>query len=521
MPTALSYPGLYIQESTSGVRSIVAAPTSIAVFVGYTHPFKTANPGVPVSIFSFAEYERHFGGLYESGVLDSAVPLAVRQFFLNGGSDAYVVGLKPSYQTLAGGVAGTQPVTAAQATFATDGGGGIVFTAREPTDAPNLAMSIQIVVPEAVAPANALDRADIVIAYGRRVETYRGVTLDEAGLETINAASSLIQVEAAAGGFGTEFQAAGSFPLSLTTTLPSDLVGTFAAADFAEVFRSEGPLDKVPVFNLLLAPGVTDNGVLSGLLAFAERKLAFAILDAPANAGADANDPPDMESVFASGVIPQSQNGAIYFPWLKSSHPLSGAEIELPPSGFVAGIYARTDARRGVLKAPAGLETIVNNTTGVVDRGRMTDERHGKLNLAGVNVLRSFSDGTVVFGARTLVSANPAFQQYRYIPVRRMTLFIEQTILANLKWIVFEPNDEPLWLAIRATLENFLLSLHSQGALQGKIPSEAFEVVCDRSTTTQDDIDQGIVNVSVAFAPLKPAEFVRITISHLAGQARA
>jgi phage tail sheath protein FI len=116
------------------------------------------------------------------------------------------------------------------------------------------------------------------------------------------------------------------------------------------------------------------------------------------------------------------------------------------------------------------------------------------------------------------VSANVAFQSSKYVPVRRMTLFIEQTLLQNLKWVIFEPNDEPLWLAIRTTIENFMLSLFNQGALQGAKPSEAFQVKCDRSTTTADDQTNGIVNIVVAFAPLKPAEFVIIKIAHLAGQ---
>src|SRR5262249_54040930 len=152
--------------------------------------------------------------------------------------------------------------------------------------------------------------------------------------------------------------------------------------------------------------------------------------------------------------------------------PLNGNAMNLAPSGFVAGIFARIDTRRGVWKAPAGLEAIVNNTSGVVDSGRMTDPRQGVLNLTGVNCLRTFSGiGTVVFGSRTLVSANVAFQDNMYVPVRRMTLFIEQSLLMNLKWVVFEPNDEPLWIAIRMTIENFMLSLFNQGALQGSKPS--------------------------------------------------
>jgi phage tail sheath protein FI len=188
----------------------------------------------------------------------------------------------------------------------------------------------------------------------------------------------------------------------------------------------------------------------------------------------------------------------------------------------VAGIYARTDTNRGFWKAPAGLETTVLNTTGVVDAGRMTDLMQGKLNMLGIDCLRTFPGvGTVVFGARTLVSANTAFQQWKYVSVRRMALFLEQTLYRNLGWAVFEPNDEPLWVAIRVSIENFMLSLFNQGAFQGTKPSQAFQVKCDATTTTQQDIDNGIVNIIVAFAPLKPAEFVIIKIAQLAGQAQS
>jgi len=126
-----------------------------------------------------------------------------------------------------------------------------------------------------------------------------------------------------------------------------------------------------------------------------------------------------------------------------------------------------------------------------------------------------------VFGARTLVTANPAFEQFRYVPVRRMTLFIEQTLYRNLGWVVFEPNDARLWAAIRSSIQAFMLSLYDQGAFFGTTPSQAFRVTCDETTTTQQDIDQGIVNIIVAFAPLKPAEFVIVKIAHLAGQTQA
>ncbi len=151
----------------------------------------------------------------------------------------------------------------------------------------------------------------------------------------------------------------------------------------------------------------------------------------------------------------------------------------------------------------------------------MTDQRQGVLNLIGVNCVRNFPGiGPVVWGARTSISENVAFQQWKYVSVRRMALFLEQTLYANLGWVVFEPNDEPLWTSIVTSIESFMLGLFRQGAFQGSTPSQAFQVKCDSSTTTQADIDNGIVNIVVAFAPLKPAEFVVIQIAQLAGQAQ-
>jgi uncharacterized protein len=217
--------------------------------------------------------------------------------------------------------------------------------------------------------------------------------------------------------------------------------------------------------------------------------------------------------------IPKSTNGALYFPFLRSADPMSGNPLTIAPSGFVTGVIAREDTNRGVWKAPAGLETVINNTTGVAVNGQMTDMRQGTLNPIGVNCLRGFPGiGTVVFGARTLVSANPALQQYKYVPVRRMALFLEQSLKTSLMWVVHEPNDVPLWVSIRTTIENFMLGLFNQQAFQGSTPSEAFQVICDSTTTTPDDQANGIVNIVVAFAPLKPAEFVVIKIAQLAGQ---
>jgi phage tail sheath protein FI len=523
MPITPTYPGIYIEELPSSAHTIAAAPTSVAVFVGYTHPFKTKNFNRAVQLFSFTDYEREFGGLYVSGLVDSSVAYAVEQFFLNGGSVAYVIGLQAQY--FPGPAAITAPTVTAPTT-----GGGIVFNATEPTDRLPMTVTVNNLKASNPAPGSPKDTADILVTYGTRVETFRGVSLNSAAANFIEKVvgtagtpvSSLVSVAPSGGNYGTDFGTQGQYTPPMTP--PPGFTTTFSESDFVNVFQLDSALDKIDIFNLLVIPGVADNSIWSAALSFCERKQAFVIMDPPRQAAADPTSAPLplIADEMNSGVIPKSTNGALYFPYLLSTDPLTGNVIELPPSGFVAGVYARTDTNRGVWKAPAGLETVVSNTTGVVQRGRMTDMRQGTLNPIGVNCLRTFQGvGTVVFGARTVVSGNTALQQWWYVPVRRMALFLEQTLYRNLGWVVFEPNDEPLWIAIRTSIENFMLSLFRQGAFQGTKPSQAFQVKCDSSTTTQDDIDNGIVNIIVAFAPLKPAEFVIIKIAQLAGQVQS
>lgn len=527
MPVTPTYPGIYIEEIRSTSRTITAAATSITVFVGYTHPFKTKHFNEAVRIFNFTEYEREFGGFYTSGVFDNNVALAVNQFFLNGGSDAYVVGLEAKYYDVnKNSSKPTDPIINSKDI------NGILFSPLEPTDK----IPIKIKIKHAPSiPTQKL--GDITITYGSQVETFRGVKffdqlkdLDKVKKDPdfiynrINGVSSLVKLKLVNEvNYPTILVPAET---DLEIDKPNvDIFTTFKEDDFTKVFEVDRSLDKVPIFNLLVIPGIVSNSIWSAALAFCERKQAFAILDSPIEAAADtSSDPLPLigELIEDGSAIPKSTNGALYFPYLKSTDPITGDSIELPPSGFVAGIYAKTDLNRGVWKAPAGLETTILNTTGVVERGRMTDQRQGVLNPLGVNCLRNFPGiGTVVFGARTLVTNNPAYQEFRYVPVRRITLFIEQTLYRNLGWVVFEPNDEPLWSAIRLSIENFMLSLFSQGAFQGSTPGQAFRVKCDKSTTTQTDIDNGVVNIIVAFAPLKPAEFVIVKIAQLAGQVQS
>jgi phage tail sheath protein FI len=533
MPIKPTYPGIYIQELPSSAHSITAAPTSITVFVGYTHPFKTQNWGKAIQIFSPTDYEREFGGFFSSKIFDNdsanfgSVAHAVNQFFLNGGGIAYVIGLQAHYRDPSNNENDEGAIVAAALTV-----GGIVFTARELVDDKHpMLVTINNLQASNPAPGSPQDTADITIVYGSQAEVYRRVTINPNPTNpadkpnfienrigtTGNPISSLVTVSPGASGYGTTITATSQTPLAYTSP-PNANWNVFSPADFGPVFQQDSSLDKLSIFNLLVLPGVTNSLILNEAIAFCERKQAFLIMDPPS---ADVADQGGSNWIgdYMTNTSPKSQNAALYFPYIVSTDPLTGASINLPPGGTVAGIYARTDNNRGVWKAPAGLETTVVNTTGVVETGRMNDMRQGTLNPLGVNCLRDFPGiGTVVFGARTSVTQNPAFEQWRYIPVRRMALFIEQTLYRNLGWVVFEPNDEPLWVTIRASVGSFMLSLFQQGAFQGDTPSKAFQVKCDSSTTTQNDIDQGIVNIIVAFAPLKPAEFVIVKIAQLAGQ---
>jgi len=540
MPVTPSFPGLYIEELPLSAHSIVAAPTSITVIVGYTHPFKTpsATFGVATRLFSFTDYQRAFGGMFSSQFIESHVPQAVNQFFLNGGSDLYVVGLEPTLLDTSTTPTPTprtykDPSVIPTASVSSNPSKAIVFKGLEPTDLTPMKVTFSNL--RKSSGASDYDTFDLAIVYGKRVETFRNVTIKPNApgqqLSALNGASTLVTVEDGSGGtsdFGTGFTISAKFDVNLSSPSTTTYSTNFDAQDFIDVFQENTSLDKVPIFNILLTPGIFDNSVNSAALAFAERKRAFVIVDAPQDSAADTSlesaTPPVSCVTDSLPFLPLSENGALYFPYLNSVDPSSGNAIEIAPSGYIAGIYARTDTRRGVWKAPAGIETTLINTTGVVDRGNMTNEQQGVLygTITGdvpINCIRSFpGSGTVVFGARTLVGSNTAYAQSKYVSVRRMTLFIEQTLLANLRWVVFEPNDEPLWLSIRSSIEGFMLSLFNQGALQGTKASDAFQVKCDSSTTTQDDINNGIVNIVVAFAPLKPAEFVIIKIAQLAGQ---
>jgi Bacteriophage tail sheath protein len=273
-------------------------------------------------------------------------------------------------------------------------------------------------------------------------------------------------------------------------------------------------LEDVDIFNLLCLPGVTDGGLLAEVISYCDERRAFLIVDLPTST--DTLD--EARQWLTDNASLRHKNAAAYFPAFLAADPLQNFRVRaFPASGAVAGVYARTDTERGIWKAPAGTDAVVRGARGLAYT--LTDAQNGALNPLGLNNLRTFPVfGTVVWGARTLVGADQLASEWKYIPIRRLALFIEESLYRGTKWVVFEGNDEPLWAQIRLNVGAFMHDLFRRGAFQGTTPREAYFVKCDKETTTQNDIDRGIVNIVVGFAPLKPAEFVILKIQQIAGQ---
>jgi uncharacterized protein len=281
----------------------------------------------------------------------------------------------------------------------------------------------------------------------------------------------------------------------------------------AKVMRGIRALDAVDIFNLLLIPGVTNPEALLAAANYCRQRRAFLILDAPQSA----QTPTRIAQAVQDTTLPKTAYGAVYFPWINVPDPLNDGKARgTPPSGAVAGVYARTDNSRGVWKAPAGTAADLLGVSGL--SYNVTDSEAEAVTALGINCLRTFPTGTLVWGARTLEGADQAASEWKYIPVRRVALFIEESIYRGTQWAVFEPNAEPLWAQIRLNVGAFLQELFREGAFQGNTPRDAYLVKCDATTTTQNDIDAGIVNVVVGFAALRPAEFTVLTIAIKAGK---
>ncbi len=292
-------------------------------------------------------------------------------------------------------------------------------------------------------------------------------------------------------------------------------------------------LTQVPIFNMLCIPdAVRASAGNSTVLDSNNTTLDPATIYATAISLCDTaramlliDPPPTITTVSAAvdwksntiGVV--DPNGAAFWPRLRLADLLNNSQLRtFVPSGLVAGVYASTDSSRGVWKAPAGIGATLNGVQNMTYQ--MTDTENGVLNPLGLNCFRTFPIyGPVLWGARTLVGADALASQWKYVPVRRTALFLESSLYQGTQWVVFEPNDEPLWAAIRLNVSSFLQTYFLKGAFAGTTPDEAYFVKCDSETTTPTDINNGVVNILVGFAPLEPAEFVVIQIEQLTGQA--
>jgi hypothetical protein len=455
-------------------------------------------------VLSWGDFNRLYGGLDARSLLG----YSVSQFFANGGQQAYIIRLAAK--------TGTGTLTLGS------GSNTLTVNAANPggwSKSYGVALKAQ---------AGSTTRFQLKVIYAppgstseTTVETFDNLSIltpDPQGrfaADVINGESSYISV--VVGASATAVPSDTTPPSPLLKTGDDGTVFGPNSSDFETALNLTSTttgglplLDHVDLFNLLCVPGEYTGTTQQALEQYCANRRAFYI--------ADPNPNTTDYTKFTTGPQIPGNNAAFYFPWVDAPDPLNQNRTRAyPPCGFVAGIYARLDASRGVWKAPAGTEATLIGVSGVAVP--LNDQQNGVLNPVAVNCIRNFAVyGTVVWGARTVQGADEVGSDWKYVPVRRLALYLEESLFRALKWVVFEPNDEPLWAQIRMDVGSFLQTLFRQGAFQGATPQQAYFVKCDSETTTPTDQNNGIVNILVGFAPLKPAEFVVIQIQQIAGQ---
>ncbi|MDL2076106.1 phage tail sheath subtilisin-like domain-containing protein [Streptomyces sp. GXMU-J15] len=611
MPVNVTYPGVYIDEVKSSVRTITGVPTSVAAFVGYAPRGPVDRP---LHITGWADYEANFGGLQAN----CPMSYAVYQFYLNGGSEAEIVRVVKEDEEVVHLPLGTttsarQPArppspppeggeteessSAGGDEAASDGqnrgrggsggsgrrssggraGGGSATSAELVAVSPGrwarrLRARVDYDTSE-FETSEAKDKSDLPrelfnltvrdMATGAE-ERYLNVSVKPGsprGLAQLLESSQLVRLAPGAS-LDTVPQANsapedGSDPFAAKTPdapngkppfyyEPADANASDAGTEtvpppvtayLGKPAEKTGlhQLLKTDIFNILCLPDAhwlddqsagASKSLRDQALALCLQRRAILLVDPPPTWTS-----PQPSGDSSAGVVGAvlgatkdveagegGKNAAVYYPRVLAPDPLLGGAVRpFPPCGVMAGVLARTDVQRGVWKAPAGTDA---SLSGVSDlEVPLTDLEIGRLNPVGINCLRRLpAAGPVAWGARTLRGADRLADEWKYLPVRRLALFIEESLFRGTQWVVFEPNDEPLWASIRLNVGAFMNSLFRAGAFQGRTPQEAYLVKCDKDTNPQNDIDRGVVNIHVGFAPLKPAEFVIVHIQQLAGQ---
>jgi len=521
MPTLL-HPGVYVSEVPSGARSIEGAPTSTTIFVGETE----RGPLGPVKIKSRLDYERWFGGYFR--VRDDASPpdepmralttYAVDGFYLNGGSTAYI--LRAMDEGAGGPDVSTRGAIEASSPGLWGDSVSVAFLTSSGNDAGRFRIEVVYESPEN--------------GERRLVETWDRLSTDvddENYVVDILKRSLYIRWTEGAPVVAPALDELGSPPTSDTDD-ESDIVdgavaldggigggGTLDAADYGPILA--GGLASVDDAALLVATCdalLTDDATyaqfVDQFIGFADgrpRQDLFFVGDLPPERTAGDPTSATTAAVDVKDDLTASNFAGLYWPHLvvgdlvgEGRNPM----IRVPPSGYVAGLFARIDGRRGVWKAPAGTEATLNGTIAI--EHLLNDLHSDELNPKGVNALRQIPGaGRVVWGARTMIPSS----EWRYVPVRRTAIFLRTSIYNGIQWAVFEPNDEPLWASLRTSIGGFMETQFRNGMFAGRTSDQAYFVKVDADTTTEIDQAAGIVNILVGFCPLRPAEFVVVKLS--------
>jgi Bacteriophage tail sheath protein len=551
-----TYPGVYIEEVQSSVHTIVGVPTSVAAFVGYA---ARGLVDTPVQVNSWADYQRAFGGLDSSSPMSYAAFL----FFMNGGNSAQIVRASATDKS---GAPAKIAIPPAAATPAGAVPAPLILVATSPGTWGN---RLTVTVDTDNLVTAGLFNLTITDGGSGAVESYTGLSVSASaagtpgtGIATALASSALMNVDPTSA--ATQAPEPGTYnwagPVPAAETAPTSATpaggtpaggtpagGTPAATPPAGSSKGADinpnslavpgdqaaktgiyALLQADIFNILCLPTnpavqTYPGSTLSLAAEFCAQQRAMLLVDPPTTwsqvpltfetvAGTGPDGP---KTLAISGSY--TANAAIYYPNLQFADPVTNTTVQLGPCGAVAGVWASTDDARGVWKAPAGTAAAL---TGISNLSvPINDSESGVLNPIAVNCLRTLPlIGPVSWGARTAAGADELASQWKYIPVRRTALFIEESIRRGTQWAVFEPNDEPLWSSVRLNIGAFMNSLFKQGAFQGSTPAEAYLVQCDADNNPQSSINLGILNILVGFQPLVPAEFVIIQIEQLAGQ---